>query len=242
MIILAVETAGPRGGVAVVVSGELKSEVSFETHGRLGAALMPGIKEAFKQAGLPIKARPDLVIVDIGPGSYTGIRVALAATKGMAFGWKCPLVGVKSSTALVSKVEAKNSRVAVVTDAGKGEIYAEVFEATKFKQRNGTSWISIWSPKMTRPVELLKACGTKEALILVGDAAEMVRMACPKAAPVSVLEGADWPQARDIATVGLEFFRNGRISDILSLTPVYMRPTAPEANRVRKRKRSTSRV
>src|SRR6476469_9501247 len=62
---------------------------------------------------------PDAILVDCGPGSFTGVRVGLAAAHGLAIGWKVPIAGY-SSTALIAAAAAR-SGVTVAMAGGHGE-------------------------------------------------------------------------------------------------------------------------
>jgi tRNA threonylcarbamoyladenosine biosynthesis protein TsaB len=238
MIVLAIETAGPRGGVAIFASGQLKSKIEFQTQGQLGARLTPAIEKAMKKAGLSHDVPPDLIAVDIGPGSYTGIRVGLAAAKGLAFGWQRPLVGVSSLNALAEEAPETATKVAAVIDARKGEVYGSLFERVRDPATNQMAWRLIFSPGIVAPVQLAEQVGG-DPVTLVGNAASTVRQVFPKNAPVEVIgEEKSWPSVEKIGQLGSRLYQRGRLDDTLSLTPVYMRPTAPEVAAGRKRRRS----
>jgi tRNA threonylcarbamoyladenosine biosynthesis protein TsaB len=68
---------------------------------------------------------PDSILVDCGPGSFTGVRVGLAAAHGLAIGWKVPIAGY-SSTALVAAA-CGEAEVAVALPGGHGEIFVQSY-------------------------------------------------------------------------------------------------------------------
>jgi tRNA threonylcarbamoyladenosine biosynthesis protein TsaB len=68
---------------------------------------------------------PDSILVDCGPGSFTGVRVGLAAAHGLAIGWKVPLAGY-SSLALVAAASGQ-AEVAVALLGGHGEIFVQSY-------------------------------------------------------------------------------------------------------------------
>lgn len=71
---------------------------------------------------------PSQILVGVGPGSFTGIRVAIAAAHGLAIGWSAPLSGM-SSLALVAAGSAGEGEVAVAVSGGHGELFIQQFDA-----------------------------------------------------------------------------------------------------------------
>ena len=66
---------------------------------------------------------PDSILVDCGPGSFTGVRVGLAAAHGLAIGWKVPLAGYSSMAAVA--VAAGETELAVALVGGHGELFVQ---------------------------------------------------------------------------------------------------------------------
>ena len=82
-------------------------------------------------AALPDKGRADRIAVDIGPGSFTGIRVGLAAAKAFGLAWKVPVAGCTSTALVAAGVFADHprlDRLCVAFDASRGEVYAQAFD------------------------------------------------------------------------------------------------------------------
>lgn len=70
--------------------------------------------------------RPERLIVGVGPGSFTGIRVAIAAAHGLAIGWGCEIAGM-SSLALIAA--GAHGEAAVAVAGGHGELFVQQFDA-----------------------------------------------------------------------------------------------------------------
>ncbi len=70
--------------------------------------------------------RAHLILVGVGPGSFTGIRVGIAAAQGLAIAWSCSLSGM-SSLALLAAGAAPDGPVAAVVDGGHGELFVQEF-------------------------------------------------------------------------------------------------------------------
>lgn len=143
MLILAVETAGPQGGLALVEArlealGDPPQTLALRPLPRQktasgsrrrghGIELGPGLENLLQEAGVEAAA-VQLVAVDIGPGSYTGLRIGVAAAKGFSLALGCSLLGLVSLDALAVETIATESltetdSLAVVIRASAREAY-----------------------------------------------------------------------------------------------------------------------
>jgi tRNA threonylcarbamoyl adenosine modification protein YeaZ len=119
-MLLVIETATAACSAALLsADGELIDE-RHELVGRGHAErLVPMIAELLGQR------RPDSILVDCGPGSFTGVRVGLAAAHGLAIGWKVPLAGY-SSLALLAAASGVDE-VAAALQGGHGELFVQSY-------------------------------------------------------------------------------------------------------------------
>lgn len=143
----------------------------------------------------------DRILVGVGPGSFTGIRVAIAAAHGLAIGWAADLAGM-SSLALIAAAE-RGKEVAVAVIGGHGELFVQEFSSSG----HSSSELRNVSPERAAEV-------TKSALVVGSGARQLV-------------EARGWGEAREAwpsaaNTLALpESLRN------LPAKPVYAR--APDA-------------
>jgi len=132
MIVLAIDTAGVDCSAALYDSaaGKVLSAVT-ETIGKGHAErLMAVIDEALAAATLPLKAVERVAVV-IGPGSFTGIRVGVAAARGLGLALGVETVGVTTLEVLARKFldEHPGRPVVVAMDAKRDEVYTQAFSA-----------------------------------------------------------------------------------------------------------------
>ena len=82
-------------------------------------------------ADLPDGGRADRILVDCGPGSFTGVRVGIAAARGLALGWGAEIAGFSSLTLIAAAgfADRLTDDIAVVMEGGHGEVFMQAFAA-----------------------------------------------------------------------------------------------------------------
>lgn len=129
---LAIDTATAACSAALIVDG-VAIHAASETVGRGHAErLVPMIHALLGDAG---GARPDTILVDCGPGSFTGVRVGLAAAIGLGIGWGVPVRGFSSLALIAAMLFARDAEVetcAVALTGGHGELFVQRFAGAPF--------------------------------------------------------------------------------------------------------------
>jgi tRNA threonylcarbamoyladenosine biosynthesis protein TsaB len=127
MLLLAVDTSGPQGGIALaqVLGGRVEPIGSTSIQGgTFSAELIPQISDLLSRHQLTAQLLQGLVAVT-GPGSFTGLRVGLTAVKALAEVFRIPIAGVTSLELLITASGVETKAMAVL-DAGRDEVYAGV--------------------------------------------------------------------------------------------------------------------
>ena len=122
---LVIETATAACSVALIDSGRVVAH-AHEIVGRGHAErLIPMI------AALPEGGRADYVLVDVGPGSFTGVRVGIAAARGLALGWSAEIAGFSSLPLIAAAgfADRLTDDIAVIMEGGHGEVFMQAFSA-----------------------------------------------------------------------------------------------------------------
>lgn len=120
---LVIDTATAALSVALVENGTVLAH-RYAVVGRGHAErLVPMIAE------LPDGGRAGAILVDVGPGSFTGVRVGIAAARGLALGWGASVSGYSSLALLAAAAFAREPRpaLAAVLEGGHGEVFMQAF-------------------------------------------------------------------------------------------------------------------
>jgi tRNA threonylcarbamoyladenosine biosynthesis protein TsaB len=122
--VLAFDCAVSGLGVAVVRDGATLA--SRREEGREQAArLLPAIAETMREAGVERRAL-ELIAVTTGPGSFTGVRVGLAAARGLALALGIPLAGITTTATLLAQVETTDRVVVAAIDSHLGDWFCAI--------------------------------------------------------------------------------------------------------------------
>jgi tRNA threonylcarbamoyladenosine biosynthesis protein TsaB len=124
--ILAIDTTSEFGSLAVRVDNETKAELDLHSRDGFGHLLFPAIEKILEEARLRLQD-VDCFAGATGPGAFTGVRLDLAAVKGLAEAMGKPAVGVSNLRALSTFGRHQNR--AVVLDARRAEIFGAVYDA-----------------------------------------------------------------------------------------------------------------
>lgn len=164
MIVLAFDTA--QGALSAALrdeEGELVAMFEERTRGH-AEALMPMLETVLAEAALGF-ADLDALAVTVGPGTFTGLRVGLAAARGLALARSLPLVGVTTLEAVAAPVDAGMNKVVVAAfDARRDEIYLQAF---------GTDLAPLTPPLLAGLEEAAKHL-PEASLVLVGTGASLL--------------------------------------------------------------------
>jgi tRNA threonylcarbamoyladenosine biosynthesis protein TsaB len=125
-LILAIESATPCGSVALVSDLRVLGEMMLPREKQVSETFLAVIDRLLAESGRGAD-EVSHVAVSAGPGSFTGLRVGMAAAKGFCFGWGLPIVPVPTLHALASRFPADEALVCPVLDAKKKEVYAGIY-------------------------------------------------------------------------------------------------------------------
>ena len=236
MRILGFDTATSACSAAVWEDGRIAAR-RFEPMSRgQSERLMPMVREVLSEAGADFPDL-DLLAVTTGPGAFTGLRIGLAAARGMALAGDLACFGVTTLDAVaagVSETERQKANVLVVLDSKRAEVYAQAF-------RSDLRPLSEAQALMPADLAALMANGEGDAdrVLVAGDGAGQVIQALKDKGIEAVLSTAPGvPDAATVAAIAAERWSPDQPAD--PLRPLYLRPPDAKASkkggRIRPRK------
>lgn len=229
MKILAFESSAKTASVAVAEDGRLISECFVNAALTHSKTLMPMADNALKQADINIEDI-DAFCVNTGPGSFTGIRIGVAAVKGLALCQNKPCAGISTLESIAYNFADSDCLVCAAMDARCNQVYTALF-----KCGNGAVE-RLCEDKAVSIDDLYSELSTAEGLIyLAGDGAEICYKAFGDKISNVKLSGENrrFQRAYGVALAAVN--NMDLFDDSAALMPVYLRP--PQAERELKLKK-----
>ncbi len=148
MKVLAVETATAWQSVAILDGERVLGRCDQDAAGSHGKLLLPAVDRLFTQTGL-VPAKLDGLVVSIGPGSFTGLRVGLSTVLGFRTITQLPLAVVPTLEGMAWNMRASTEPLCPVLNSRRGEVYWAVF------QWRGRDRLDRLLPEQVGPAETL---------------------------------------------------------------------------------------
>lgn len=122
MYVLAIDTVTEMCSVALSVNGEIlgRQDKAINRHSNIVLGMINGLLD---EAGVSL-TQLDLIVNDVGPGSFTGIRIGMGVAQGLAYGADLPLLGVDALSSLAQGVKHDSEHdIVAAIDARMGQVY-----------------------------------------------------------------------------------------------------------------------
>lgn len=235
MKILAVDSSAQSASVAVVEGDKLLSESYVNIGLTHSETLMPMVDSVLRNAMLSI-SDIDRLCVTVGPGSFTGIRIGVAAVKGLAEPNKTPCAPVSTLAAMAYVAEDAEGILCCAMDARCGQVYTALFSVHKKVVKRLTQDIAI---SLQELYNILKEY--EEPITFLGDGAEICcRFFEGKLANIKLSGGLlRYQRAYGAVLAALACEEDIFVAPDL-VVPVYLRP--PQAERELKKKKEEKQV
>ena len=179
----------------------------------------------------------EAVAVSLGPGSFTGLRIGLAAAKAIAYGLNIPIIGIPTMEGLAWHFPVPGIRVAGFIDAQKGNVY------TAHYKWNGSSFDEVKSIEVVSLEDAVNICSElDEPVMAVGDmvSKKLTRLDNLPENLIIPPKHTMMPRAANIAMAGLKKLAAGNVGSVMDMEPIYIRKSEAEVLWEKRQEKLTS--
>jgi len=162
----------------------------------------------------------DYFACGLGPGSFTGMRVGIAAIKGLAFSLKKPVIGIPTLDILARNAATSEGYVVPIIDAKRNLVYCSIY-------RNNNGKPSRVGPYMLLTMDdYFKKTMVKGNVAILGDAVNLYKQKISLGMKnVTVLDKDYWyPNGRNIIDLAIERINGGKFNKASKIRPIYLYP------------------
>ena len=230
MLILAFETSAKACSVALHDGTRLLGESYQNTGLTHSQTLMAMAEDLMKACGKAVQDVTHLAVA-AGPGSFTGVRIGVAAAKGFAWGAQLPVYGVSTLESMALSLGAFEGHVCACMDARRNQVYNAVFLADSGKLERVSDDRAISLAELKEALEYIDG-----PIYLVGDGAELTYRTLSRELDNLILppEHRRQQRASGVALAALASIARGETGDGASLQPNYLRLSQAERERLEK--------
>ena len=231
MRILAFESSAKAASVALMEDGVLVAE-SFVNNGKThSATLMPMAERLLLDCGTAA-GDLDAVAVAAGPGSFTGVRIGVAAAKGLAWAAEKPVCGVSTLAAMAHQLQHCGGVICPVMDARRAQVYNALFRNEAGRLTRITEDRAISLEDLKKDLEKIQ-----KPIFLVGDGSRLCYNTLKAEVPNLILPPAhlELQRASGVAMAAMEAAAAGELQSLETLVPSYLRLSQAERERLSKR-------
>jgi len=223
MKVLGIDTSTSCCSVGLIDDESIISEYHLNIPVTHSERLLGTIELILKEARIVI-GDLDGWAISLGPGSFTGLRIGVSTVKGLALATQKPVAGVPTLDVLAYQISFTPYLICPILDARKGEVYTAFY---RYEEKDGLKRQSAY--QAIKPEYLIREI--KERTIFVGDGVrtygDYLRNSLSSLAllPPPTL---NLPHGSGVAKLGLELLRKGESLDLVTFTPLYIRPSEAE--------------
>ena len=230
MRILAFETSAKAASVALLDGEKLLGESYQNTGLTHSQTLLSMAQDLLKSCGYTPQ-QVEAVAVAAGPGSFTGVRIGVAAAKGFAWGAGLPCCGVSTLEAMARNLGIYDGYVLPVMDARRSQVYNALFLAEEGKLTRLTEDRAIALADLAEEIKILQ-----KPVFLVGDGSNLCYNTLKETVTGLVLppEHRMHQRAAGVGLVAADMLAAGESCDAATLTPNYLRLSQAERERLEK--------
>lgn len=216
MYCLVIDTSSKFLCVALIKDEQILAQYNKVHDRQHSVVLLPEIERVLSSCRLSIKDI-DCLAVDIGPGSFTGLRIGIAAVKGLSLALDKPIIGICSLDLIAAAQDSSENLICPVIDAKRHQVYSALYKCSQNKiKRKGGYFLG--------PInELLKKLRGK--VIFCGDALALYQVNIKNfrgIQPVWTSEKLWYPLAVSFSKLCHDIYRKKDFKNAQQIAPLYL--------------------
>jgi tRNA threonylcarbamoyladenosine biosynthesis protein TsaB len=217
-MLVAIDTATRLAGLALYdqATGCVLCEEAWQSFNNHTIELMPRLVRMMEQQGIPPAGLTGL-IVSLGPGSFTGLRIGLGVAKGLALAQELPIVGIPTLNVVAHPHKMQRLPIWAILQAGRGRICAGHYARRRGRWRRKGSFelttLEQLCDKVTEPCLFCGELDADDASLVEERLGTIVTVASP---------AASLRRAAYLAELGWERLNRGDNDDATTLSPIYL--------------------
>jgi tRNA threonylcarbamoyladenosine biosynthesis protein TsaB len=214
-VILAIDTSTAWISLALHDGAFVRYEKTWQSQHHHTVELAPAIAQLFEQTGTNPADLTGLAVA-IGPGSFTSLRIGIAAVKGLALGLNLPVVGVPSLDVIAAAQPLDNKTLIAVLHAGRTRL-----AYTRYHVVDG-AWKSRGETEIIDPQDLVRTI--TEPTLICGELSEQDRATIGRRwkNAIIALPSRCLRRASFLAEIGWERLEHGQSDHLVDLAPIYL--------------------
>ena len=214
---LSIDTSTRYASVCLSREGEVVTGYSWVSRQNHSVELLPAVDQLLKTAGMVVQDL-ECIVIAIGPGGFSALRVGLSTAKGLGVSLGIPLVALNTLDIEADPYRDRGLPVCSILDIGRGEVAAALYAAEQ------GSWNKVDQERIMTPEEL--CARVQQPTLFCGEGISIYAQALEEnLGDRAVLADQSPPTRRPgtLARMGYKRFRQGEHDDIYSLEPFYLR-------------------
>ena len=221
--ILGIDTSTTIGSIGLLVNQEPIAEHTLDITQTHSSRLMPAIKTVLEWGNLNIRDI-DAFAVATGPGSFTGIRIAVATAKSICYAIKKPILAISTLEAIAYNLRYVNQLICPILDARRDQVYTAIFQGGRDLIRQTEDLCIPLAEFLNRLDDI-----GKNPVVFAGNGLQRYSENIYRRLNKPVLASPTFhiPRGINIAHLGAERFQSNNVDDYLSITPNYIRSGTP---------------
>ncbi|MEO7021979.1 MAG: tRNA (adenosine(37)-N6)-threonylcarbamoyltransferase complex dimerization subunit type 1 TsaB [Ktedonobacteraceae bacterium] len=238
MLLLALDTSTRQASVALCDEERLIGEYTWHVGNNHSVELLVRVQRLFAEGGIALSAVDGLAVA-IGPGSFNGVRVAVAAAKTLAFALRKPLIGVSTLEIAAAQYQQWLGPVCALQEAGRAELYAACYVFDSQESAGVVTYCprQLGDYQVLAPHDLveylheqvtlrLETAGEMAPYLFCGEISVSSRQALLELMPEQAFLGSALQSVRRasvLASLAQQRLLEQRVDDPLLLEPLYIR-------------------